>query len=348
MKSKSYTVKTFHGFSDQLFSDTYQFVKKNGRHLADDLRWNKLVEITFKKKMCTTAFFDVEGHLSGICNWHKSFSIFGRNTVIAGPYAGLGGMVCLPEAEQAFVNEMLTFSNENVSALVVRTQIQNGDAQYLVDDELVFFEKRIGMGEILNELDKKVRYEVQRSLKRAQMILEIDKNVNTKELSDFFAKTFQILGTPFFGEKYLSNLDIVYKDDVFFVRLRDQNSRLIGVAVLIKMFDSIHVLHANTNKIGQRMGAGYRLYYEILKISQNNGAIKVNFGRSIKGSTQASFKRKWGMREHSITFVRTKDSPKIFNYKKKVIKHDLFVWLWRHAPFWVVRLAGPLLSKLLF
>ena len=348
MKSKSYTVKTFHEASDQLFSDAYQFVKQNGRHLADDLRWNKLVEKTFKKKVRTTAIFDVQGHLSGICHWYKSSAIIGRNTVIAGPYAGLGGMISLPEAEQALMNEMLSFSRQNKSALVVRTQIQNENAQHLVNDELTFFEKTIGMSDILNELDKKVRYEVQRSLKRVHIILEIDKNINTKELSDFFARAFQILGTPFFGEKYLSNLQDVYKNDVFFLRLRDQYSRLIGVAVLIKIFDTVHVLHANTNKTGQRMGAGYRLYYEILNFSQNLGVIRVNFGRSIKGSTQASFKRKWGMHEHSLAFVRTKDSPKIFYYKKKVIKHELFVWSWKHIPFWVVRLVGPLLSKLLF
>jgi hypothetical protein len=307
----------------------------------------EFIKITFGKKVKTTIVLDKDRSLIGVCNWVRSPKLLGTQTVVTGAYGGLGGMLIQPDLQDILVNEMISIAKESKSALLIRTQVDAPSLKDLVSDELVYFEKHIGDEDLMNELDKKLRYEVKRSIRLEVSNLEGYELSETSEISSFLAKCFQTLGTPFPGSRYLKNLQRVFQNDLIFIQLREQNSNLVGLAILIKLSDSIHVLHANVSERGKDLSAGYRLYYEIFVSSQAQGITRINFGRSMKGSSQASFKRKWCMKENNVTFLRTGDAAFPFQYDKRLKQSALFIWSWKRLPFWLVKVTGPKLSKLI-
>lgn len=331
----------------EIYRQWQELFLKQGAHIADEMRWMDVARITFGKNIKVTVVIDESKNLLGLCYWVFCSRILGKRTIVVGPFGGLGGLVSEIPFQNIIIQEMLELAKENKCALLIRSQIYSGPEESLIPSEFVYLEKEVYAGNLIDKLNKKIRYEIKQSFKKKIQTKKIYQLHDFKEYSDFFARTFRALGTPFPGRQYLKNLSIIYEKDLSFIQLRDENYKLIGLAVLIEISDTLHVLHANINELGEALSAGYRLYFEILLHCQERNIGKVNFGRSINGSNQALFKRKWGSNEKMITFLRTKDAPSSFYYKKISQKSALFIWVWKRTPFQIVKLVGPKISKII-
>jgi hypothetical protein len=319
---------------------------KQGLHIADDYRWIEIIENCFKKKVKITCLVDERNNLLAICSWVLTSRILGKKTLVVGPYGGLGGLISNEESQGLLMEELTRIAAKSKAALVVRSQIFSTSLPDIVSEELVYFEKKIGSENLIEKMNKKVRYEVKRSHEKEVKSSCSYQREDLDEFSRFFTKSFRQLGTPFPGEKYIRNLIRVFDENLMMIQLRDAGHELVGLAIVIRTSDNrSHVLHANINESGQKVSAGYRLYFEIMRISQQQGIEVVNFGRSIRGSTQADFKRKWRMEEKPINFLRTQNSSPVFFYCRDNLLSTLVTKVWRALPIHLVVVIGPRVAR---
>jgi hypothetical protein len=330
-----------------IFEQWQQLILKQSDHIADEARWMNFVALNFKKTIKVTVLLDENSELLAACYWTISPRILGKKTIVVGPFGGLGGIVGEGKSQNSLIRSMLEIAEKDELAIVIRSRVSQNNQEFSSKKEISCYEKVISNVMLMEGLSGNLRYKIRKSYKQDITVGDVFQLSDLSEFSDFFFRAFRELGSPFFGKKYLENLLKVYKNDICFLQLRSPNSKLIGLAVLIRIANTLHVLHVNTNKYGRNLGAGYRLYFEIMLKAEKDLLNKVNFGRSIEDSNQASFKKMWAMNEIPMEFLKVGGAPSTFNYTNAKKLYRLFIWAWRYTPVWIVKLMGPKASKLI-
>lgn len=169
------------------------------------------------------------------------------------------------------------------------------------------------------------------------------------ELLDAFYEVYTVrmheLGTPCYSKRLFERILHYFADTarVFLVHLNDL---VVGGRLTVCYRDIAESCWGVTRVAYNPMSPNHLLGWSVMKHYGELGATVFDFGRSTVGSSAHLFKKQWGAAEvplhyqywsppdKPVSFL-TPDNPK---YKRKVE-------LWKKAPLWCTRIAGPWISR---
>lgn len=166
------------------------------------------------------------------------------------------------------------------------------------------------------------------------------------ETYEVLARSMHELGSPYHSKKYLRRMAELLGDQLEFVVIKDATGSLAGSAVLAYQDGMATNLHANILRTFRSSYAGECLYWTMLEHYCNKGMRICDMGRSLNGSGNEVFKKKWRPRREPLAYwYYLPKGGEIPELNQKSPKFQLAIRVWKMLPAFVVRAIGPSLIR---
>lgn len=161
------------------------------------------------------------------------------------------------------------------------------------------------------------------------------------------ARSMHELGSPYHSKVYLRSMAESLGPTVEFAVLYGGLRReLAGAGVFIVQGNVVTNLHANILRKFRSDYAGEFLYWSVITRYGEKGFSIFDLGRSLIGSGNETFKRKWKPHEQLLAYwYALKPGAVIPELNQKNPKFQMVIWMWKHLPDFIVRPLGPFLIK---
>jgi FemAB-related protein (PEP-CTERM system-associated) len=160
-----------------------------------------------------------------------------------------------------------------------------------------------------------------------------------------YAESVRNLGTPVFSKKYFRILRDVFGDDCRVLMITHEGK---DVASLMSFYFKEEVLpyYAGSFDSAKHLKAHDFMYWELMRLSVDEGYRSFDFGRSKEGTGPYSFKKGWGFEPTPLAYeYYLVKSPAIPEVNPTNPKYKLFINAWKRLPLPIANCAGPFLSK---
>jgi FemAB-related protein (PEP-CTERM system-associated) len=307
--------------------------------------WKTVIEQAFGH---SARFLYVEdnGEIFGILPLgHIKSRIFG-DSLISSPFCVTGGVVADNDAaKQVLEDRAIELANElSVGYLEMRYEKPVHSDWPSKSDLYVSFKKEIDPDpeQNLKNIPRKQRAMVRKGIK-AGLQGEWDDNVD--RLYDAYSQSVHALGTPVFAKKYFQILRDVFGESssVLTVTLDGQ---LIASVMSFYFRDQVLPYYGGGTSLARNCKGNDFMYWELMRLSCEQGIKIFDYGRSKVGTGAYSFKKNWGFEPQPLYYeyhlVRDKELP---NISPTNPKYRLFIDAWKKMPLWMTRIIGPHIVK---
>lgn len=192
-------------------------------------------------------------------------------------------------------------------------------------------------------LGSKLRSQIKRADSRNIVI----KSGSIKLLDDFylvFSRNMRDIGTPVYSKRFFKEIISNLPQSNFIVIYLDEKP--VSASLIIGWKNTIEVPWASTIKSVNKYCINMRLYWEMLKISIEEGYALFDFGRCTSNSNTYRFKKQWGAKKHQLYWhYILNNKSDIPHINPSNPKYKIFINIWKHLPLKVSELIGPYLIK---
>jgi FemAB-related protein (PEP-CTERM system-associated) len=199
-------------------------------------------------------------------------------------------------------------------------------------------------GEMWDSLKKNKRKTISKSEKQS-IFVEWDDDED--DFYPLYARNMRDLGTPVHSKKFFAGLlrEFPGSAKLQVVRLADGSNTII--------YSSFYILHGDTmTNCWSSALQEYRDHYptdrgiwDAIKYGIEKGCRFYDFGRSISGSPNQEFKRRWGAVQEPMTYRYHMLKGKMPDYDLSGASASRFTKLWRRMPLPLAGILGPRLRK---
>ena len=158
------------------------------------------------------------------------------------------------------------------------------------------------------------------------------------------ARSMHDLGSPYHSKQYLRRMATLLSDQLEFAVIYNSNGVIAGTSVLVYQGNTVSTLHANILHEFRAEYAGECLYWSVLEHGCRKGLQFCDFGRSLNGSGNETYKMKWHPRKEPLAYwYHMPKGGEIPELNQKSPKFQLAIRTWKMLPAFVVRSIGPFL-----
>lgn len=278
---------------------------------------------------------------------HVKSKLFG-NALISVPFGVYGGI--LADDENVF-NDLsqhaLKLARElKVDYIEVRDQhsVSDPDANWHAKDLYVTFKKELLATEEENfkAIPRKQRAVVRKAIDYG-LTSEWDDNVD--RFYAMYSESVRNLGTPVLSKKYYQSLLDVFGDQCRVLTIMDKDQ---PVSSVLNFYFKEQVLpfYGGGPAIARNCRANDFMYWELMRLSLEQGIKIFDFGRSKNGAGSFRFKKHWGFKPEPLPYrfhlINAKDVPDLSPVNPK---YQLAIKAWQKLPLSITHMVGPIIAR---
>jgi len=307
--------------------------------------WKTVIETAFSHR-AYYFYAEHEGEIIGVLPLvHIRSRIFG-NTLSSMPFCVYGGVVAEDEqVKHALEQRAVKLAQQlGVDSLEFRNQSLRNEDWPAKRELYVTFQKEIDPDSEQNmkNIPRKQRAMVRKGIK-ADLKSSWDENVD--RFYDAYSQSVHALGTPVFSKRYFQILKEVFADDCRILTIT-KDDRLIASVMNFYFRDQVLPYYGGGTAEARAVKGNDFMYWEVMRLSCEQGIRIFDYGRSKVGTGSYSFKKNWGFEpqplHHEYVLIKADDIPDINPLNPK---YRLFISAWKKLPLSMTRLIGPHIVK---
>lgn len=161
-----------------------------------------------------------------------------------------------------------------------------------------------------------------------------------------FARNMLDLGSPVHGKMWFRSLLAQYGERIK-VGLVEFQGAVVGMGILLLGQKSVSIPWASTLRAYNTLSPNMLLYWKLLEFCADNGFEYFDFGRSTLNEGTYHFKKQWGAAPVPLTwYTMSADSGAAARTTpSRGTARETAAMVWRHLPYPVVNILGPMLRK---
>ncbi|WP_341218138.1 FemAB family XrtA/PEP-CTERM system-associated protein [Neptunomonas phycophila] len=306
--------------------------------------WKKVMEKAFGHP-CYFIYAQSDGDIVGILPLVHVKSLLFGNSLISVPLCVYGGVVANnDEAQQALLQYACDLAEQfKVDALELRS-IEPTGAGWPSKSLYYTFRKSIVADHEANmkAIPRKRRAMIRGGI-AAGLVGEHDQGC--ERFYRAYSESVRNLGTPVFSLKYFKVLREVFGDDCRVLMITHEGK---DVASLMSFYFKNQVLpyYAGSFDTAKHLKAHDFMYWELMRISADEGIELFDFGRSKENTGPFLFKKGWGFEPEQLHYeYHLVKADKVPELNPTNPKYKMFIEMWKRLPLPVANTLGPMLSK---
>lgn len=333
--------------SDSADAGCADFVQSTpGARLCHLPEWTKMVESLFGHRGHYLVARE-NGTIYGILPLVQIRSRLFGNRMISQPFSDYGGpLVKTPAALDALYQRAFVLATQyGCESIEFRNTTAISHNLHLRNDKISMY---LPLASEPEEVWKGLRPQIRNRIRKAEKFGVTIINGH-REMLDEFYRIWTIrmhqLGTPCYPIKLFRGIMETFADNSrIFLAIKDGTT--MAVLFVYTFNDCVHTRWGGALREYDSIDPNYLLNWSAIEFYCRVGMKWFDFGRSTVGSSQHTFKKRWGAQTLQLNWqywirpghelcVPQQDSIK---YKKKVE-------MWKKLPLWTTRLIGPHISR---
>lgn len=307
--------------------------------------WKTVLETAFGHRT-HYLYAALNGEVVGVLPLGEVKSLLFGHTLSSTPFCVYGGIVAdSPEVANALRARACAIADDlRVDALELRN-LEKSDTGWPVKELYYTFRKAI---EPDDEANLKAIPNRQRAMVRKGIAegLECDWDAGTDRLYRVYSESVRNLGTPVFGQRYLQLLREVFADDCSVLMISRGAEDVAGVMSFYFRDEVIPYYGGSTAAARGIKGVNHFMYWELMRLSREQGCRLFDFGRSKEGTGPFSFKKNFGFEPQPLPYeyylVKSRKMPDVNPLNPK---YRLMIETWSRLPLPLANLVGPMLAR---
>ena len=317
--------------------------------LYHQVGWKNVVEKTYGHK-AHYLFAEDGADIVGILPLFLVKDILGRKTLISLPFAPYGGICSsnpsaserlLSEARRLITDsgasyvEMRSFAASSVTANLPANH------QYITS----VFKPSGGPDETWRQINKNRRKKVRKAQNNGLTAEICEPGQATEDFYSLYVRNMHDLGTPVHSKRFFRHVANEFPNSTRIVLVRHEGRAVAGTFLLLR-----------NSTITCGWGASLKeylwcepndlLYWEVIRYGCEHGFSDIDFGRSLVGSGNATFKKEWGATETRLEYRYILNGIcDVPNVSTSNPKYDRLSRVWRRLPLMVANRLGPTIRK---
>lgn len=290
---------------------------------------------------------NIDGWLALVLVKHPIFGYY----LTTSPFGSYGGFAYLSKAARDALLDQARVLAKELGVEYVNVRFEAGEenppegwiqhpiyATYLVD-------LSADMDQLMSSYSSDHRNHIRKSSKKGFSI-KFGRLDLLNDAYEGLARSMHELGSPYHNKSYLRAMTDFLDNTLEFAVVYGARGELVGAGVFISQGERVTNLHANILRSFRSSYAGEFLYWSVIARYGEKGFRVFDLGRSLIGSGNETFKKKWKPHKQLLAYwyvlMPGKTLPEL---NQKNPKFQMAIWLWKRMPAFVVRRAGPLLIK---
>lgn len=307
--------------------------------------WKNVIEKTYKHKSYYLVAKE-DDEIKGILPLFLMKSVFFGKKIISLPFVYCGG-VCAEssDATNELINEAISITkNLGVEYLELRNRsedIKFSATNYTFVTSIL--ELSPDSEDVFRGMSKNKRKTISKSEKQN---LKAEWGDDVKSFYRLYAHNLRDLGTPVQSYNFYYNILDIFPDNskILLVKRKDDGDVLYAALFL---FYKDTMMDFMSSTIGE-----YRKYYPTdfgigtaIKYACETGYRYFDFARSIKGSPNQEFKRRWSAETKQLYYQYYLNTSNIPDYDLSNQKYQKFIKVWKKVPVSMAKVVGPKIRR---
>ncbi len=311
--------------------------------------WKNIVEKSYQHKSYYL-FAEENGQIIGILPLFLVKDVLWGKRLISLPFAPYGG-ICSRNGDA--IEGLLTDARKlivNLRAKYIELRYRAGDAvsarftrnsQYITSLLKLSADPEI----IWRQMNQKRRNTIRKAYKYS-LTAEIDeKDEGVENFYSLYAHNMRELGTPVHSARFFREVKAEFPHSVrvIFVRYK---GKIVASVFLLLFNNTIISAWAASLRDYLHCAPNDLLYWESIKYGCERSFEYFDFGRSLRGSGSARFKKEWGAKEVNLEYcymLSNTDKTPLINSSN--IKYERLSKIWRRLPLPLANRLGPMIRR---
>ena len=278
---------------------------------------------------------------------HVKSKLFG-NALMSVPFGVYGGIIADDEdIADALGKHALSIAKKlNVDYIEVRDQYNSNslDGDWRSKDLYVTFRKELLATEEENfkAIPRKQRAVVRKAIDYG---LTSEWDNNAERFYAMYSESVRNLGTPVLAKKYYQSLLDVFGEHCRVLTILDKGQPVSSV-LNFYFKDQVLPFYGGGPAAARSCRANDFMYWELMRLSLQQGVKLFDFGRSKNGAGSFRFKKHWGFQPEPLAYrfhlINAKDVPDLSPVNPKF---QLAIKAWQKLPLPVTHMVGPIIAR---
>lgn len=308
--------------------------------------WKSVLERAFGHRTYFLYAQNAEGAIVGILPLAQVKSVLFGNSLSSLPFCVYGGIVAdSDEIAESLRREACRLAETlKVDALELRNTTATS-TNWPVKQLYYTFRKAIDPSDDVNlkAIPNRQRAMIRKGIEEG-LASEWDQGI--ERMYRVYSESVRNLGTPVFSVKYLRIIREVFASDSTVLMITHKGRDVAGVLSFNFRDEVIPYYGGSTTEARDIKGVNHFMYWELMRLSAQQGYRLFDFGRSKDGTGPFSFKKNFGFAPQPLPYeyflVNSEEMPDINPLNPK---YRLMIDVWSKLPLPVANFIGPMLAR---
>jgi len=326
--------------------DGYVFKKNENSTFCHQIGWKKAIKETYNFQDQYLYAENETGNVVGILPLFVVQDLFFRKRIISVPFGPYGG-VC---SENRDVEIALNNYTKNLFSDI---QAKYWESRFFSDNHYIdefscssnnstfILDTTASINQLWDNLDRKVRNMIRKGEKNN---LQFETGSDLNDIADFYdiySQNMKNLGTPVHSELFFKKIHHFFPGNVIIAKVKKHEENIASL-FLIKFKNSLISGWGASLVEYHNLAPNDFMYWNCIKFSANQQLSSFDFGRSLAGSNNFRFKKRWGSKQIPLQYCyypKTKRVPLLQN------QYGHFSKIWKGLPLPITKMLGPVFRR---
>jgi len=307
--------------------------------------WRNVIVKTYKHKQIYLVALEKDEIVGILPLFLMKSHLFG-NKLVSLPFGAYGG-VCSQniQIENSLINKAIEITLEKKAKYLELRNLSYNSSDKLVTQN-IYKTSILKLYENVDEMFENLKKDKKRAIfKSHKRNLDWEWNNKAENFYHLYSKNMNNLGSPAHSMIFFKNILKEFPNNSM-IQVVKKGDDIIYSAFYFSNKDTIINCWSSTlNKYRKYYPTDYGIWNAI-QYSIKNGYKFYDFGRSLEGSSNLEFKRRWGVEHVELKyqyFLNKIDKPP--NQSSTNPKRQIFAKYWKKAPSWSTNILGVFIRK---
>ena len=317
--------------------------------LYHQTRWKNAIERAYGHK-AYYLFAEDGANVVGILPLFLVRNLLSRKTLVSVPFAPYGGICStgpgvseqlLSQAQRLMTDLGASYVEMRCRAASTATSHLPANRQYIA----AVYQTPSGCDEAWQRMNKNRRKKVRKAQNSGLTAEVSEPGQATEAFYQLYIRTMRDLGTPAHSAKFFECVASAFPNSTKIALVRHEG-RVVASTFLLLCDRTLICGWGASRKDYLWCDPNDLLYWEVVRYGCEQGFREIDFGRSLAGSGNATFKKEWGATETGLEYrCILNGTCRVPNVNSSNPNYDRLSRLWRCLPLTIASRLGPIIRK---